>query len=100
MCYKKMIVYQLSCYTCGKKYIGSTIRCLHQRFKEHVEGKEGIINIHKRYCHFPNFIPEIIDRVHGDNELELRIKEAILIQKMRPELNTKDELNKLIDFVL
>ena len=95
-----MIVYSLRCYTCSKQYIGSSIRKLHTRYGEHVDRQDGIINSHKRYCQFPNFIPNIMERIHGDDEQSLRIREALQIRNNKPTLNTKEELSKLLDFIL
>ena len=98
-CHQKMVIYKLECYTCHKTYIGSTIRPMHVRYMEHVETHDGIIKTHSRYCLFPNFVTEIIDRVHGDGEIILRIKEAIWIKKLQPTLNSKEEINKLLDII-
>ena len=98
-CYTKMIVYKLECYTCHKMYIGSTIRPFHVRYMEHVNNNNGIIKIHSRYCIFPNFVTEVMDRVYGDAEIVLRIKEAIKIKEYRPSLNTKEEINTLMDIL-
>lgn len=100
MCAKKMVVYLLTCLTCSKRYIGSTIRTLHKRIEEHCNNQDGIIKSHGRYCLYPNFIPTIIDSIHGDGELELRLKEAIHIKNLKPELNTKEELDKLMDLII
>ena len=43
---------------------------------------------------------EIITTIHGDNEMELRLEEAIKIRNLQPELNSKEELNKLIDSIM
>ena len=100
ICHRKMITYKLMCYTCSKIYIGSSIRMFHVRFKEHHDSANGIIKRHSAYCIFPNFIAEIIDSVDGNAEMELRIKEAILIKELKPQLNTKEELNKLLERIL
>ena len=73
---------------------------MHERHKEHMERQDGIIKKHAGYCVFPNFVTDIIDTVYGDNELVLRIKEAIHIRNQRPELNKKEELNILLDAIL
>ena len=88
------------CYMCSKIYIGSSIRNLHTRFKEHHDYNGGIIKKHCAYSRFPNFIADVIDSVHGDNGRELRIREAIHINEMKPALNTKEELNTLLDQIL
>ncbi len=35
LCFRKTVVYQITCNICYKKYIGSTIRPLHDRLYEH-----------------------------------------------------------------
>ena len=78
----------MNCVVCNKSYIGSTIRQYHQWHKEHEDNKDGIIKKH------------ILDTFYGDKQLELKIREGLRIKKDRRDLNTKEELNKLLERIL
>ena len=96
LCLKKNIVYKLTCAKCQEIYIGSTHRELHTRFNEHVTNKDGNIYSHKQTCN-SQFIPSILATT-PDN-LCLRFKEAILIGKLKPSINSRaerDEIKNLI----
>ena len=43
LCLRSRVVYQVKCNTCSKIYVGSTIRPLHIRIKEHLYQKASII---------------------------------------------------------
>ena len=94
-----MGVYSLHCFTCNKKYIGSTIRPFHTRFNEHHNRKDGIISNHWKQCPHPNFIPEFNELIRRDNEIEVRIREALTIRENRPELNGKEEIVELLNTI-
>lgn len=92
--HKSRVVYQFTCVGCNSKYIGLTTRNLGTRISEHlnVEKCTTAVAQHlksspdcKQVCNRSNF--KIIDR--GSNETILRIKEALHILDVKPNLNTQ-----------
>ena len=96
LCHVKNCVYQITCIRCQKKYIGSTIRPLHIRLREHLSNNNSSIYIHKERCR-ANFNTKIIAR--ENDPVKLRFKEAMLINSISAEINNRierEELNHLI----
>ena len=101
ICNTKCIIYKIFCKSCKQNYIGSTIRRLHDRIKEHFTQKTSSIYKHQQK-HTNKNINETytIKILHKDTDtINLRIKEAIIIRKMKPQINSREELNEL-DFIL
>jgi hypothetical protein len=95
-CYKSMIVYSLYCNHCGNTYIGSTIRALHIRIREHIIfQKTSSVYQHVRSCHADISI-EVDVLAQADCEKQLRSIEAGFIKKLKPEINNKEENNDFI----
>ena len=92
-CQSRNIVYEYTC-KCVNNYIGSTKRCLHNRVEEHihpaVSQKPSSITLHRRECNEEDNKFNIIGR--GNDVVDTRIKEGLLIQQLMPTLNEKDEL--------
>ena len=86
-------VYFLKCTRCNKLYIGSTIRPLHIRFKEHLNNVNSSIHKHLSYCK-STFLPNIL--ASDPNCINLRFKEAIMISKLSPSINSKIERDELM----
>ena len=86
-CLRKMVVYGMGC-TCGAYYIGSTIRTLHTRVREHHRMESFAVFKHNRSCG-GQFSTQVI--VTAKDPVELRLKEAIAISTKRPSLNDRDE---------
>jgi len=98
LCFRKNVVYKITCNKCLKTYIGSTIRELHQRVYEHFKNKDSSVHKHMIAC---NTSPEDMDVRIIDCERRkgnLRIREALQIQRHQPKINTKEE--STIDLVL
>ena len=90
---KSMVVYQFSCAGCNSRYIGETSRQLTTRIKEHTTSDKNS-NIYKHLhaspsCHnqFSQSCFKIIDSAHST--FSLKIKEALHINKLNPDLNVK-----------
>ena len=88
---KSMVVYQVSCAGCNSRYIGETSRHFSTRIKEHTESdKKSHILKHfntspsskNKYC--PSCF-SILDS--ASNSIDLKLKEAFYINKIKPELN-------------
>ena len=98
-CQEQFVVYKATCRLCGSTYIGQTTRTLHDRAREHVlsaKKKDTVsaLGIHYREKHPQHHMPSIaftiIERA-GNNELRLKIKEALAIKVSRPDLNRRIE---------
>ena len=89
MCFAQNVVYNVRCARCKKEYIGSTIRHLHTRIKEHLTSRVSAVYTHAQQCS-GQFTVRILARAR--DETDLRIKEAIYITRNLPELNQKEEM--------
>ena len=83
------VVYKITCPGCDASYVGQTQRILSQRFREHTRPR-GLVGIHFQAC---NISPadehvQILGKHHGEKLLSL---EALFINKLKPNLNSKDE---------
>ena len=83
------VVYQINCPGCQASYVGQTSRLLQSRFREHI-GSKGLIKNHFDSClKVPSKDDiKILGKQSGDKLLTL---EALFINKLNPELNSKDE---------
>jgi predicted GIY-YIG superfamily endonuclease len=99
LCLRKNIVYMITCLKCSKRYIGSTIRALHLRLHEHLHDVNSAVFNHIHECQLPmaeinrHLLIKILTK--EKESINLRIKEALLIKELHPELNTRNELNEL-----
>ena len=85
--------YPLLCLNCHNFYIGSTIRPLHIRIKEHLNARASSFQRHLIKCknddnNFSIKIEAIVRNVGN-----FRIKEVLLIAKLHPKINSRLELN-------
>jgi len=98
LCFRKNIVYKITCNNCDKKYVGSTIRPLHDRIHEHFNSDNSSVKKHFRQCDSsPNTMTvEVLEQEKRKGNL--RIREAYYINKLKPELNSKEE--NCIDLIL
>ena len=88
LCFKRNIVYQLTCNNCHAIYIGSTVRALHTRVSEHLRRSNSAIYRHQIEC-FANYSISVL--ATAVDAKDLRFKEAILIRRLRPTLNRREE---------
>lgn len=98
LCTRKNVVYEVRCITCQAKYIGSTIRPLHQRIREHLQQTTSAVFQHLSSCPGTQGISVRILANEKDPK-NLRIKEGILIEELNPNLNKKEEEVALISLV-
>jgi len=105
ICMQKNVVYKLTCKTCDQFFIGSTIRKFHKRYHEHLNRKNQPINNHLLFCSTKDNstnskVPFTIKFLTHDNDiLNLKIREAFHIRQNKPSLNTKKEMEDLINFI-
>ena len=86
------VVYKIQCPGCTSSYIGQTVRHLQTRFREHL-GKSGIMRKHFELCNPSSPISDEIISILGKSTSisKLLTLEALFINKMKPDLNKKDE---------
>ena len=90
ICYSSHIVYKVTCSHCNASYIGYTTRFLHTRIHEHFTIKHTSIYKHFLTCPHTYTISIL---AHEYDTVKLRILEGIYIQKQRPSINSRNELN-------
>ena len=91
-CIVRNCVYLITCTPCGLRYVGSATRHLHQRIREHmIQGRSSTIQPHLTSCGngTPNITVKVLAR--EKDEVNTRLREAIIIKKTRPELNTQGD---------
>ena len=86
------VVYKIVCPGCTSSYIGQTVRHLQRRFREHL-GSSGIMRRHFEICNPSSSISannvSILGKAYSISKL--LTLEALFINEMKPNLNTKDE---------
>jgi Uri superfamily endonuclease len=98
ICFNKDLVYRISCEKCDNIYIGSTIRKLHDRIKEHLNTENS--SVYKHLITYQNTKQNIQVNIIRDNDnVNLRLKEALYIQKEKPSINSRDEYTELADLL-
>jgi len=96
LCNTKRCVYEMRCSKCSKIYIGSTIRQLHTRIKEHYQTPSSSVYKHRADCG-ADFEVKVIARDRVSNRL--RFKEAVFIKERCPEINSKMEREELLHLI-
>ena len=93
-------VYQLTCKACGKYYIGSTTRFLHDRTKEHLTNDNSSVKKHLTTHHRNNSHNIEVKVITRENDpVNLRLYEAYYIRKHKPGLNSREECTELNDLL-
>ena len=83
---------EVTCSPCGRRYVGSTTRPLHERVKEHTtQGRGSTIHEHLVSCAEGTLQVQVRILVKEKDEMNTRLREAVIIKKLRPELNTREE---------
>jgi len=98
-CFIKNCVYELTCTPCGRRYVGSTTRPVHERIREHTTtGRGSTIHSHLLACGGGTAKTRVRIVAREKDEVNTRLREVIVIKKLQPELNTQEE-SDLIDLV-
>ena len=94
ICYRNKIVYKITCLKCNCFYIGYTKRYIHQRLKEHLQDSNSSLNKHLDECgNATNNITTSV--VYQCNDvIDSQIAESYFIKRMKPSINSKEELSK------
>ena len=88
---KSGVVYQITCPQCKLCYVGQTSRHLLTRFKEHMR-KATPVGSHLQQCNANVSVEDVkILASTSRNMYHLMTLEALWIDQIKPELNTKDE---------
>ena len=82
-----MVIYKVKG---GPRYIGSTARQFHIKFKEHNTSKVSNVYQHKQMCK-KNIEGKIIGR--ANSFAELRMLESMMIVNEKPNINKKEEID-------
>ena len=88
LCNTTYCVYMLQCDKCSATYIGSTIRPLHIRIREHHSSPRSSVYSHKLSCG-ASFKVQVLGRERDCTSL--RIREALLIKNRNPTINSRQE---------
>ena len=91
ICFKQLVVYKVTCTKCQQYYIGSTARKLHTRITEHINHSDSSIYKHLHQCDNSKISVDILDKDH--DIVNLRFREAMIIDILHPSINSKDECN-------
>ena len=98
-CLAKNVVYELTCPRCLLTYIGSTIRHLHTRVREHLQQATSSYHSHCTTCQRTPYTANVKILARERDAVDVRLKEALLIAKRRPALNSREEREDLHDFI-
>ena len=90
---KTYTIYRLICLKCHNFYIGSTIRPLHIRIREHLNTRASSFHKYLIKCKNNDYNFSITIEAIVRNVGYLRIKDALLISKLHLQINSKLELN-------
>ena len=88
LCFTTKCVYRLECVKCSATYIGSTIRPLHIRVREHHNSARSSVHAHTASCG-ASYVVTVLGR--ETDCTSLRIREALLIRSLCPTINSRQE---------
>ena len=84
---------------CGKFYIRSTTRFLHDRVKEHMTNDNSSVKKYLITCHHNTQNIEAKITTRENDPANLWLYEAFYIRKHKPELNSCEECSQLRDLL-
>ena len=98
-CFVTNCVYEVTCSPCGRRYIGSTTRPLHERIREHTTTGRGS-TVHSHLLDCGEGEARVLVRILAKEKdaINARLREAIAIKKRSPELNVRRD-SDLADLV-
>ena len=101
MCFRKNVVYEITCKRCLQNYIGSTIRELHERINEHMKLATSSMRKHLQRCQgqLKEYNISVKILAHDNDTVNLRLKEAIQIKNKQPCINSREECTELLDIL-
>ena len=82
------VVYGVYCTDCQEYYVGKTKRHLKKRFDEHRDiRKPTTVSNHTMKNNHDVLFANVKIMAHGNSDLELLIKESLIIKQLKPSLN-------------
>lgn len=87
-CFLKGVIYRITCVKCQGTYIGSSIRRLHDRIKEHLNISRSSVYKYFSACQNANKGTHVNILTTHKNTINLRLKEAYHIRKEKPTINS------------
>ena len=100
LCLLRNAVYQITCNNCNQHYIGSTIRFIHDRVKEHLNNDNSSVKKHLSQCQNKVYKGiEIKSIVLENDPANLRLLEAFYIRKYKPTMNSREECSEFADLL-
>ena len=99
ICLHTNVIYEIKCLACNGTYIGSTIRLLHIRVREHM--LPGPSSVYRHIIQCQGSRQDIAIHVIGRdcNPINLRLKEALLIKRQKPTINSREECTQYKDYI-
>ena len=98
-CFQRCVVYEITCGKCRSTYIGSTIRYLHERTKEHVNNSKSSVSHHLGICTSNRNNIEVRIITKDRDPVNLRLLEALYIKARKPSINSREECKELNDLL-
>ena len=83
------VIYKIECKVCKQFYIGKCKRILQHRISEHNDGEESAIKSHKKATKHKINAKDIKILDRADSDYKLKLKEAMYINKLKPQLNVQ-----------
>ena len=101
-CDDRFLVYKITCKVCNKFYIGQSSRTISSRLLEHrrsinKKDQSSALSEHNVLAHngessFTDFTIDIVEQL--TNPIETKIAEAMIIDRLRPQLNRRFEMTQ------
>lgn len=99
-CLLRNAVHQITCNNCNQHYIGSTIRFIHDRVREHLNNDNSSVKKHLSQCQNKVYKGiEIKSIVLENDPANLRLLEAFYIRKYKPTMNSREECSEFADLL-
>ena len=95
----RKLVYRIACKRCRKTHIGSTIRKLRDRIREHLTTVKSSVLRHLSECQNTTKDVEVTIVERDTDTILLSLKEAYSIRKEKPELNSREERLELAELM-
>ena len=105
-CKIKGAIHKTICTACPSFYVGETGRPLVKRFREHLvdiehnNDRTKPWSLHMRSKHAGMVVPVSLTILGVERNLRRRkVKEAIYIERLGPDINVRDEMNTAMKFI-
>ena len=93
ICFKKNVVYDIKCSGCHDYYFSHCQRFLHTRMQDHQRGNNSLLHPHFQTCNNSQFTASILTT--QKDCVDAKLSEGILIKKVKPKLNRREEIQEL-----